>query len=314
MGRPLRIEYPGAFYHVTSRGNEQKDVFKSQRDREKFLEYLASATERYGAAIHAYCLMNNHYHLLLETPGGNLSQIMRHINGAYTNYFNVKRKRSGHLFQGRYKAILVEANSYGTELSRYIHLNPVRAGMVARPEEYRWSSLRSYIGQCHPPEWLKMDFVLGQFGKNSKAAGENYHCFVNDLLDGDYASPLTRSVASAILGSEEFIAEIEEEYLREREPDRNLPALRKLTRRLSLDEIIQGAKGHTGEDRSADKAVIYLCHKYSGARLKEIGERFGVGESAVSQISKRFELKMNEDGELKKMVQGLKERLRIVNV
>ncbi len=126
MARPLRIIYPGAFYHVTSRGNEQRDVFKSRRDREKFLLYLESATVRYGAVIHAYCLMSNHYHLLLETPEGNLSQIMRHINGAYTTYFNIKRKRAGHLFQGRYKAILVEADAYAKELSRYMHLNPVR--------------------------------------------------------------------------------------------------------------------------------------------------------------------------------------------
>jgi putative transposase len=118
MARLLRIAYPGAFYHVTSRGNAQKDVFKSLRDRERFLEYLASATERYGAVIHVYCLMSNHYHLLLETPAGNLSQIMRHINGAYTTYFNIKPKRSGLLFQGRFKAILVETDEYATELSR----------------------------------------------------------------------------------------------------------------------------------------------------------------------------------------------------
>jgi len=128
MARPLRIEYPGAHYHITSRGNEQKDIFKSQRDREKFLEYLECATTRYGAVIHAYCLMSNHFHLLLETPEGNLSEIMRHINGAYTTYFNVKRKRAGHLLQGRYKAILVDADEYLVELSRYIHLNPVRVG------------------------------------------------------------------------------------------------------------------------------------------------------------------------------------------
>ena len=115
MGRPLRIEYSGAWYHVTSRGNEHKEVFKSRADREKFLSYLESASVRYGAVIHAFCLMSNHYHLLLETPSGNLSQIMRHINGAYTNYFNAKRKRAGHLFQGRYKAILVEADQYATE-------------------------------------------------------------------------------------------------------------------------------------------------------------------------------------------------------
>lgn len=116
MARPLRIEYPGAFYHVTSRGNERKAVFKSRRDREKFLEYLESASERYGAIIHIYCLMDNHYHLLIETPAGNLAQIMQHVNGAYTTYFNVKRKRSGHLFQGRYRSILIEADTYAKEL------------------------------------------------------------------------------------------------------------------------------------------------------------------------------------------------------
>ena len=166
MARPLRIEYPGAYYHVTSRGNEQKDVFKSQRDREKFLDYLKSATMRYGAVIHAFCLMSNHYHLLMETPEGNLSRIMRHINGAYTTYFNVKRKRAGHLFQGRYKAILIEADDYLAELSRYIHLNPVRVGMVERPEQYQWSSYQSYTGQCKHPEWLRTDFVLSCFAKN----------------------------------------------------------------------------------------------------------------------------------------------------
>lgn len=112
MGRPLRIEYPGAYYHVTSRGNERKDIFKTQRDRERFLTYLQTATERYSAAVHVYCLMSNHYHLLLETPVGNLSQIMRHIDGAYTNYYNTKRKRAGHLFQGRFKATLIEADEY----------------------------------------------------------------------------------------------------------------------------------------------------------------------------------------------------------
>ena len=118
---------------MISRGNERKAVFRSKRDQEKFLGYLETATERYGAVIHAYCLMDNHYHLLLETPAANLSQIMRHINGAYTTYFNVKRARSGHLFQGRFKAILAEKDEYAKELSRYIHLNPVRAKMVEAP-------------------------------------------------------------------------------------------------------------------------------------------------------------------------------------
>lgn len=314
MGRPLRIEYPGAFYHVTSRGNERKDVFKSQRDRGKFLEYLESATVRYGASIHVYCLMSNHYHLLIETPGGNLSQIMRHINGAYTNYFNAKRKRSGHLFQGRYKALLLEADAYATEVSRYVHLNPVRVGIVATPEEYQWSSYRAYIGQGKPPKWLQTAFISSYFRNNAGKAADGYRCFVNDLLGKEYSSPLEQSVAQAILGSTEFITEIEANYLRERGRDRNLPELRKLTMRLSLEHIIQAGRTHLGEDRMADKAIIYLCHRYSGARLKEIGERFGVSESAVSQISNRLDKAMNVDAATKMLILKLKMQLGIVNV
>ena len=135
MARPLRITYFGAFYQITSRGNERKAILKNRADRRKFLAYLKSATERYSAAIHCYCLMDNHYHLLLETPAGNLPQIMRHINGAYTTYFNIKRDRSGHLFRGRYKAILVEKDAYAKELSRHLFegdRRTVRAWRIGR--------------------------------------------------------------------------------------------------------------------------------------------------------------------------------------
>ena len=152
MARPLRIEYEDAFYHITTRGNEQKNIFRDTSDREKFLGYLESATERYCAVIHSYCLMDNHYHLFIQTPAGNLSQIMQHINGAYTTYYNIKRKRSGHLFQGRYNALLVDADTYARELSRYIHLNPVRAGVVEKPGHYKWSSYLSYLHASNKPE------------------------------------------------------------------------------------------------------------------------------------------------------------------
>jgi REP element-mobilizing transposase RayT len=239
MARPLRIEYPGAFYHVTSRGNEQKAVFKSQKDREKFLAYLESAVTRYGAVIHVYCLMSNHYHLLLETPEGNLSQIMRHVNGAYTTYFNVKRKRAGHLFQGRYKAILVEADEYAAELSRYIHLNPVRAGMTPRPEEYPWSSYRGYIGLNKAPDWLKADFILGYCGGNSSEARNRYRKFTEDLLESDYDSPLNGVIASTILGRPEFVNEVSERNLGGTGDERNVPAVKELVLRPSVNEIIE---------------------------------------------------------------------------
>ena len=153
---------------------------------------------RYGVVVHTWCLMRNHDHLPLETPSGNLSQIMRHINGAYTTYFNVTRQRAGHLFQGRYQAILVEADAYAVELSRSMHLNPVRAGMVVRPEHYPWSSSRSSIGQCTTPAWLKTDFILGYFGRKASDAKNRYRRFVEDLLDSEYENPLKATVASTV--------------------------------------------------------------------------------------------------------------------
>ncbi|MFA5516847.1 MAG: transposase, partial [Desulfuromonadales bacterium] len=286
----------------TSRGNEQKDVFKSQKDREKFLSYLESAVVRYGALIHAYCLMRNHYHLLLETPAGNLSQIMRHVNGAYTTYFNIKRKRAGHLFQGRYKAILVEADEYAAELSRYIHLNPVRAGMVVRPEEHQWSSYRGYIGQSKAPEWLKTDFILGYFGGGSAQAKTRYRKFVEDLLDNKYDSPLKEAVASTVLGSPKFVAEVSERNLGEKRDGRNLPAVRELTLRPSMDEIMAKIEAEPGDERLLRNISIYCCQKYSGAKLKEIGERFGISDAAVSQASRRLVLKAGKDRQLKQKI------------
>ncbi|MFH1896925.1 MAG: transposase [Candidatus Desantisbacteria bacterium] len=314
MGRPLRIEYAGAHYHVMSRGNEQKDVFRSQGDREQFLSYLESAVSRYGAVIHVYCLMSNHYHLLVETPSGNLSQIMKHINGAYTNYFNVKRKRAGHLFQGRYKAILIEANEYAQELSRYIHLNPVRAMIVSMPEEYQWSSYRDYIGQRKAPNWLKTEFISGYFDKRVSDAQRKYRTFVENLIEQKYESPLKATIASTILGSDEFVKEITESYVDGKQLDRDLSAIRTLSSRPSIDKIMEAVNNVLGQNRLSRKAVIYFSHKFSGAKLKEIGERFNMGESAVSQASRRFAQHVEKDGNLKKVVKELEGMLNLSNV
>lgn len=315
MGRPLRIEYPGAHYHVTTRGNERKEVFKSQRDREKFLTYFESAVTRYGATIHAFCLMSNHYHLLIETPCGNLSQVMQHINGAYTNYFNTKRKRSGHLFQGRYKAILIEADEYATELSRYIHLNPVRAGMVKRPEEYPWSSYRDYIGERKTLEWLNTGFIHGYFSKKVPDAERKYRKFVEELLGKEYENPLSATVAATMLGGTEFIQEITDRHIDGKQIDRDLPALRTLSNRPTMEAISQTVKNIVGESvKLADKTNIYLCHKYSGAKLKEIGERFGIGQSAVTQVSRRLVKQMDTDEALKKLIEKIEGLIGVSNV
>lgn len=311
MSRPLRIEYPGAFYHITSRGNDLKDIFKTRRDREKFLSYLESASERYGAVIHAYCMMSNHYHLLMETPEGNLSQIMHHINGAYTTYFNVKRQRSGHLFQGRYKAIVIDVDEYASEVSRYIHLNPVRAGIVDKPEEYAWSSYMYYIGRKKIPEWLMADFILGYFGKEISDAQKRYLEFVDALAGQEYNSPLKDTVASTILGSADFVKEIKENYLNTRKVDRNLPALRELSKRPSIETIKKEVKSVFGADQTlSEKVSLYFCHKYSGQRLKEIGRHFGMSESGVSQTSRRFALKIDKDNKLRKKIEQVESMIK----
>ncbi|HKZ17765.1 MAG TPA: transposase, partial [Geobacteraceae bacterium] len=178
MARPLRIEYPGAFYHVTSRGNEQKDVFKSQRDREKFLEYLESSTERYGAVVHAYCLMSNHFHLVLETPQANLVAGMQWFLSTYTARFNRRHRRFGHLFSGRYKSLIVDGSGTGylRTVCEYVHLNPVRAKLLTSEQplrDYRWSSLGEYLkAPSRRPVWLRVDRVFGEMGiPKDSAAG-----------------------------------------------------------------------------------------------------------------------------------------------
>jgi len=311
MARPLRIVFPGAFYHVTSRGDDRRDVFKSSRDREKFLDYLASATERYGAAVHAYCLMNNHYHLFLETPAGNLPEIMQHINSAYTTYANVKRKRTGHLFQGRYKAILVEADEYAAELSRYIHLNPVRAGAVSKPEDYAWSSYRSYIGCGDAPEWLKREFILGFFGKKAGAAAD-YQAFVESMLGKEYESPLQQTFGSAILGTAGFIETITATHLAGKEVERDVPALRKFTSRPTTETICAAVRETiVGDEKLARQAGMYLCHRHSGERLRIIGGLFNVRESAISEASRLFHLKLAKDKELGEVIEKIKRKLEV---
>jgi len=314
MARALRITFEGAFYHVTSRGNERRAVFKSKRDREKFIEYLETATERYSALIHAYCLMDNHYHLLIETPVGNLSQIMRHINGAYTTYFNVKRARSGHLFQGRYKAILVEKDECAKELSRYIHLNPVRAKMIETPEDYPWSSYGSYIGKKACPEWLHRDFILDYFGRKVSASQKGYRKFVESLIDQHYESPLGDVVGSVLLGSQEFIDFIKEKFIIGRKPDKDLPALGQLAPRVSMLSIFEEVDSVFGEDPSFSRNLkIYLSKKHTGEKLKTIGSYFGMSESAVSHASRRAESQIAAAGKLKKKIRKIEKKLKLSN-
>ena len=315
MSRPLRIEYPGAFYHVTSRGNERKMVFQSTRDREKYLTYLESAHHRYGAIIHVYCLMGNHYHLLLETPRGNLSEILHHINGAYTTYFNVKRDRCGHLFQGRFKGILVEKDAYCKELSRYIHLNPVRAGLVKSPLEYPWSSYRYFIGKDKRPGWLTTELVLGDFGGEGRKGYRGYREYVERGETKELESPFKRVIASTFLGSEEFINNIKTKYLEKKKIDkRNIPSIKKVLRGPSFEDIEKAVAKVLGKDATLYKKIcIYLSHQYSGMRLDEIGAHFGMKGGAISQLSRRLKEAIRGDKELGEILGKIKKEV-LLNV
>ena len=162
MVRSLRLEFPGAIYHITSRGNAREDIFLDEADRKIFLSIIADTVTRYNWILHAYCLMGNHYHLMLETPDPNLSLGMRQLNGVYTQTFNRRHKRVGHIFQGRYKSILVEKGPHLLELCRYIVLNPVKAGMVKRPEHWLWSSYKATAGMSKADGFLSMDWILKQ--------------------------------------------------------------------------------------------------------------------------------------------------------
>ena len=221
--------------------------------------------------------MDNHYHILLETPLGNLSKILHHINGAYTTYYNTKRKRSGHLFQGRYKAILVEKDSYCKELSRYIHLNPIRGGLADRPSEYRWSSYRCYIGKEKKPAWLTTESVLGYFGDDDSSAQDNYGKFVDGAFEAETKNPLKDVFASTFLGSPEFITWAKEKFIGLKNADvRNVPVLRELVDRPSLEQIRRTTESVIGKEHPLFKKIcIYVSHQYSGFALKEIGAYYG---------------------------------------
>jgi REP element-mobilizing transposase RayT len=274
MARPLRIEFPGAVYHVTSRGNARQDIVRDDRDRTQFLTLLAHVIERYGWLCYAYCLMDNHYHLLLETPQPTLSLGMRQLNGRYTQAFNRRHRQVGHLFQGRFTAILVEKEAHLLELCRYVVLNPVRAKMVTHPRLWAWSSYRSTAGELIGPPWLATDWVLGQFGPRQREAHRRYRAFV---AEGRGAPRPWEQVQGQIyLGSEDFIAQ--------HQPDRvirEIPRRQTQARRPSLGEVFQRGGG--------EGRLIYVAYRQYGYRLHEIAEHLGVHYATVSRRLKQAE-------------------------
>ncbi|OFZ89329.1 MAG: hypothetical protein A2V78_07470 [Betaproteobacteria bacterium RBG_16_64_18] len=277
MSRPLRIGYPGALYHLTLRGNARGDIFLDDTDREIFLGVLGSVGERFAWRIHAYCLMGNHYHLLAETPQPNLSRGMRWLNGVYTQRFNRRHERVGHVFQGRFKAILVERDSYLLELARYIVLNPVRAGLASAREGWRWSSCQATAGEQHPPRWLSVAWIHDQFGNGQTPAHDRYREFVAAGLDR--ASPWRNLRGQLLLGTEPFVQALTPKLAAVQDM-METPRLQRFAHRPELARLLPGAGAESRAQRDASR----IRHAYT---LAEIARHVGLHYATVSRIANR---------------------------
>jgi len=273
MSRPLRLEFPDALYHITSRGDRREPVYEDDIDRSDFLEIFASVIERFNWVCYAYCLMTNHYHLLVQTPDANLSKGMRQLNGIYTQNYNRRHRKTGHLFQGRYKSILVDKDNYLLELSRYIVLNPVKAGMVKRVNQWDWSSYRAMAGESATPRWLSGDYLLSQFSVQRKTAIRKYRQFVQEGLNN---GPIWTQLNNQIyLGGKEFIDKVQR-HITIHSEDVQVPKVQRRSIAKSLSEYERIYKNR-------DEAIInaYASGAYS---YQEIGSYFGLHFTRVGRI------------------------------
>lgn len=280
MARPLRIEFPGAIYHLTARGNAREAIFRDEADRDLFLDALGQVVTRFAWLCHAYCLMDNHYHLLIETPEGNLSPGMRQLNGVYTQRVNRRHARVGHVFQGRFKAILVERERYLLELARYIVLNPVRAKMVKNPSRYPWSSYPATVGAVALPSWISTDWLLSQFAKTRPVAQRRYAEFV--AQGKNLPSPWSELKGQVLLGSEAFVDKMQP-LLEGKAELKEIPRAQRWAHRPGLKSLFSA---RVRQDKAArDAAMRRACLEY-GYTMAAIAREAGIHYSTVSKVIK----------------------------
>jgi len=314
MTRPLRIQYPDAFYHVTCRGNEQREIFRDKEDREVFFRLLARSLDIFDVKLPAYACMSNHFHFLLCTPKANLSEFMRHFNISYTGAFNRKYHRAGHLYQGRYKAFLIDVDNYLLEVSRYIHLNPLRMKSKESQED-KWksllqddqTSLPAYITEKNRQTFVDYKIVLDYFGGDNRKARTEYRKFVEEGFRRDEKpSPLEKGKGHGIVGHDDFVEQIKLLFGKEKEFAREQPALRELGKVLNPEKLIEqylklvGAKREdicTKGRQSAGRAMLMeLLYRYCRITQPEIGRLLGgIDYSAVSQARKRMLLRTQQE-------------------
>jgi REP element-mobilizing transposase RayT len=314
MARAYRFQGEGYIYHITSRGDDRKKIFTSANDYQKFLNYLVSAKIKYKFYLYAYCLMDNHYHLLIEISQPNLSKIMQYMNTAYTVYYNTKHKRCGHLFQGRYKSIIVDADSYLLELTRYIHLNPVRAKITDKPEKYKWTSYMEYIG-----EYGNGIIDKRRIENNFAVKSNDYKEFVYEGI-GKEKNLRNNIHAGFILGREEFAEEISKE-IKNIKTDKEY-AYKKIIHSINPEEIVDRVTSYyetspqnicnaREKHMLSKKTAVYLLKKYTTLTNREIGSKFGITYSGVTWIDKNVKSLIEKDGDLKKGVDAVTSQLKV---
>lgn len=279
MARPLRIQYPGALYHVTVRGNGRHDIFYDAKDKTIFLNLLADITETHNIHCYAYCLMDNHFHLLIETPDANLSRVMRDLNGEVTQAHNKRYDSTGHLFQGRYKAFLIEKELYLLAVARYIVLNPVRAKMVRHPRLWRWSSYRATAGEIQIPNWLSADSLLEHFCKQRSRAQKLYRDFVTDGISAP--SPFDEITEGVLLGSQQFINDVWGQ-MDDTDTIKDIRRSERIVGRPTLKELFSLVT--TQEER--DKNIV-VARLQCGYLNTEIGRHLHLDGSTIGKIVKR---------------------------
>ena len=317
MARPLRIEFAGALYHVISRGNERRPIVRDDADRHKRVAWLRRTVEIHGWRLHAFVLMGNHEHLFVETPEANLSAGMQQLNGSYSGYFNRRHRRSGHLFQGRFKGHLIEEEGHFLQVSRYIHLNPVRARLVERPEQWPWGSCPGYVRAARQLDWICYDRVLGEFGRQGSQARRAYGRFLRAGMDQPPPSPFQSAVGGLIVGSSAFVDRIRR-LLDDRPEEPELPQLKQVRRRVELSAIIAAVADSFGVDparcsagRRSDGAAravaAYLARRSFGHPAGQTARALGYRDhSGVGRAVRRIE---QSTPQLKDTVRQLESRL-----
>lgn len=324
MARALRIEFEDAIYHITARGNRREAIFGSDGDREKFLALLATSLGRYRVELHAYVLLPNHFHLLVRTRMANLSRWMHWLMVAYAVWFNWRHDKAGHLFQGRYKSLLVEGGSYLLELSRYVHLNPVRGRVIGlgdpkarreRLRHYRWSSYGGYAGLAQQSDFVTEDLVLGEFGTGSaRDSKRRYRRFVEEGLIREVENPLEAAQWQAVIGSERFLQRIKDRLQEHRPKRREVTALRRgtsapeprdLVERVAKHYDVKAARLLNGREYGleARNAAMWVVWQLSGLSLREVGLLFGgIDYAAVAQRIRRIESRSTLRTELESLL------------